>query len=354
MGTWLRRLAYLFRQSRHEAELREEIETHRSLRAAHLEREGLTPQEATDASQRAVGNVLLAREEARALWLGSWDTWWQDVRYGLRTFHRSPAFTAVSVLTLALGIGVNTGIFTVVNAVTFRNVPAPAAHELVSISQTIQGVPDLMGQDGFSTSEYVTYRDGAQTLSGVGAYGRARGEATLGGDAPQRILGVLVSCNFFAVLQQPPALGRALAPYDCEPGADLVVVLSHQLWRSAFAADRAIVGRTILLNRQQVTVVGVAADSTYNGTSFLRGGYVAPLNAGRRLAPADARYDDDTAMWLRLLGRQQEGVGLDRVRAELDVIAAQIEQHRQFHGPCQTVAIVNQRQDLFEARRRQT
>src|SRR5688572_16127616 len=120
MRIWLRRLAYLLRQSRHDADLREEIEAHRSLRAAHLEREGLTPQQAADASQRAIGNVLLAREDVRDLWLGSWDTWWQDVRYGSRTFARNPSFTAVAVTTLALGIGLNTGIFTVVNAMLFR------------------------------------------------------------------------------------------------------------------------------------------------------------------------------------------------------------------------------------------
>src|SRR5688500_3946832 len=235
------------------------MQAHRHLRAAHLERYGMTPQDAADASRRAIGNVLLARDDVREVWLGSWDAWSQDVRYGLRTLRKNPTFTAVAVATLALGIGVNTGIFSVVNAVLFRDLSAPGARALGSVSPSGQGVPELAGEEPFSTSEYFAYRDRTQTLSGLTAYANARGEATLGGDTPRTILGALVSCNYFGVLQQPPALGRAFAARDCEPGADLVVVLSHELWRSAFAADPGIVGRTIQLNRQQVTVAGVAA-----------------------------------------------------------------------------------------------
>jgi len=327
MRSWLRRLAYLLQRSRHDAELREEIEAHRALRAARLERDGLTAQAAAAASRRAVGNVLLAREDARDVWLGSWATWWQDVRYGLRTFRRTPAFTSVAVVTLALGIGLNTGIFSVVNAVLFRDLSAPGARELVSVSQSVQGVPELAGQEVFSTAEYLAYRDRTETLSGVAAYANARGEAALGGDTPRKVLGVLVSCNYFTVLRQPPALGRAFAPRDCEPGADLVVVLSHELWRAAFAADPRIVGRTIQLNRQRATVAGVAAAGTYNG-SFLGGGYLAPINAGQRLSSGDLRYNDGRSLWLNLLGRRKAATGLEQVRAELDVIAAQIDRQQ--------------------------
>ena len=326
MNTWLRRLAYLLRQSRHDAELREEIEAHRVLRAAQMERDGLSPPEAADASRRAIGNVLLAREDARDVWLGSWSTWWQDARYGLRTFRKNPMFTAVAGVTLALGIGVNAGMFTIVNGVLFRDLPAPDPHELVSIAQAVTGVPDLINAGGFSASEYYALRDRNQTLSGVLAVGNAMGETTLGGDAPQKIYGALVSCNYFTVLRQPPALGRELTARDCEAGAAPVIVLGRDLWRTTFASNPEIVGRTIELNRQRVTVVGVAAEGTYQGP--IRLGYFAPITAGRLLSPSDVRYENDKFLWLTLIGRQRDGADIRQIRAELDVIAAQIDRQQ--------------------------
>ena len=296
MGKWLRRLAYLLRQSRHDRELREEIEAHRSLRAAHLEREGLTPQDANDASRRAIGNVLLAREDVREIWVGSWPTFWQDVRYGLRTLRKNALFTVVAVVTLALGIGINTGIFTVLNGVLFRDLPAPDAHELVSISQTVEGgqFTATAGFDTFTISEYHVYRDRAQTLSGVLAHSDPR-ETTLGGDVPQEVFGAIVSCNYFTVLQQPPALGRALIEQDCEPGAPPVVVLGHGVWTTTFASDATIVGRSIELDRHQFTVVGVAAEGTYGG-SPMRTAYFAPLSTEPLLWPGESRFQDDEVL----------------------------------------------------------
>jgi predicted permease len=337
MGTWLRRLAYLLRQSRRDAELREEIEAHRALRAAHLVRDGLTPEAATDASRRAIGNVLLARDDAREVWLGSWSTWWQDARYGLRTLRLNPTFTAVAISTLALGIGVNAGLFTVLNGVLFRNLPAPDAHELVAIQQSVEGglVSSTAGLDTFTLSEYATYRDRTQTLTDVLAHANPR-ETTLGGDTPQEIFGAVVSCNYFVVLQTPPILGRALIPQDCVRGADPVVVLGHALWTTAFASDPGIAGRTIELERRRFTVVGVAAADTYGG-SPMRIGFFAPLSAEPLLSPGGSRFEDERARWLYLIGRRREGTSIGQARAELGVIAAQID--RQEPGRSTTLSV---------------
>ena len=129
------------------------------------------------------------------------------------------------------------------------------------------------------------------------------------------------------MLQQPPALGPGFAERDCEPGADPVVVLSQDLWRTAFAADPGIVGRTVQLNRQRVTVAGVAARGTFNGSSFsVAATWRRSIRAGcwRRTTPVTTT----TNLWLNLLGRRKDGVALQQVRAELDVIAAQIDQQQ--------------------------
>jgi predicted permease len=253
-------------------------------------------------------------------------SFWGDLRYAVRSLSRSPGFTAAAIVTIGLGIGVNAGVFTVLNGVLLRNLPAPDAHELASISQTIAGVDgySITGGGTFSTAEYAVYRDGARTLSGVLAHSNPA-TATLGGDVPRLVSGPMVSCNYFAVLQQPPALGRALTPQDCELGAEPVIVLGHDLWTSAFAADSSIVGRAVQLNRRPFTVVGVAAAGTYGGSGS-SAGFFAPLVADPLLGPNPPRYASSKHTWLYLIGRRGEQASLAAVRAELRVVAAQIDQ----------------------------
>jgi predicted permease len=152
-------------------------------------------------------------------------------------------------------------------------------------------------------------------------------ETTLGGETPKVLVGSIVSCNYFDVLRQPPALGRALIAQDCEPGAAPVVILSHNLWRTTFAANPGIVGRTIELNRRSFTVVGVATEGMYGGPGYLGGGYLAPIST-EPLLRRISRYADDRHRWLYLIGRRKDGAGVEQVRTELRVIAAQIDQQQ--------------------------
>jgi predicted permease len=252
---------------------------------------------------------------------------WNDFRYAARRLSASPGFTAAAVLTIALGVGINTGIFSVINGVVARDLPAPAANELVGIHQLLDDT--TMRQrfrngevSDFSTSEYRTYRDRTKTLSGIMGYSRSN-EVTLGGETPQEIGGTLVTCNYFDVLRRPPALGPGFSS-DCDAeGAVPVVVLGHDLWTSAFGADPAIVGRAVLLNRQSFTVAGVAPEGM-RGVDIEPASFFAPISTQPLLAPLSNSYRGEWS-WLRLIGRRADDTSLDQVRAELGVIAAEID-----------------------------
>jgi predicted permease len=213
------------------------------------------------------------------------------------------------------------------NGLALRDMPAPAAHELVTIHQRIDGVKsrNVHGTHTmFSTAEYEVYRDGSRTLEGVMGYTLPE-TVTLGGDAPQEIEGSFVTCNYFDVLHVRPALGRGFASGACETRqSPPEIVLGHDLWMNAFAADPAIVGRTVVLNRNAFTVAGVAPDG-FAGVEFLKASFFVPISAQALLRPDRNWIDEPNTSWLTLVGRRRAGVGLEQIRAELAVIAAQVD-----------------------------
>ena len=255
---------------------------------------------------------------------------WGDVRYAMRTFRRSPGFTAAAVIPIALGIGINTGIFSILDAVALRPMPAPSAHELVSVYQQLQGVQQRTvhgSRSMFSTPEYRSYRDRTQTLSGIMGYSMPW-TVTLGGESPQEINGVLVTCNYFDLLQLPVAIGAGFTAANCEaPAASPTVILSYDLWTRVFAADPGIVQKTITLNRQTFAVVGVAPDG-FHGIDFLHAAFFAPVSTLASLQPDRNYFRDEHTSWLSLVGRRKPPAGMAQVRAELGVIAKQIDQQQ--------------------------
>src|SRR6266511_2641730 len=205
-----------------------------------------------------------------------------DLRFAFRQLLKNPGFTAVAVLTLALGIGLNAGIFTILNAVALRLLLVQGYERLVSVFQDFSRnrgrVPRNVYDDAnrASYSEYREYRDHNHVFSGLVAYAPSV-TATLGGERPQQIVGTLASCNYFEVLKSRPSLGRGFIDSDCaKPGEGAVVVLSDEFWRSAFGADPSIIGKAITLNRSPFVVIGIAP-AGFRGTEVVPSAFWVPL-----------------------------------------------------------------------------
>jgi macrolide transport system ATP-binding/permease protein len=303
----------------------------------HLEREtqdnierGMPAEEARYAALRKFGNVTRVKEETREVWSAVWlEQLLQDARFGLRTLWRSPGLTVAAVLTIALGIGVNVGVFSVLNGVALRLLPIPRAEQIVSVNQIFQGrfARNTHGESSmFSYPEYLDYRDHNHVFTGLVAY-EPSVEATLSGGNVQQLSGTAISCNYFDVLNEHPGQGRGFVDSDCAvPGENAVVVVSDGLWRARFAADPSLVGKSITLNRTAYTVVGIARPG-FTGTEAIPSAFWAPITMAKALESGRDRLADDNMSWLALLGRAQPGVTMQQVRADLGVIAGRIDQH---------------------------
>jgi len=240
-----------------------------------------------------------------------------DVRYALRRLRRSPGFTATAVLTLGLGLGATAAIFAVVHAVLLRPLPFPHPDRLVMV--WMHNPRQNIERDVSSYPNFLDWRRLNTTFEHL--VGVAEGSANLTGDGdPEVIRRVRVSAGFFPMLGVAPSLGRALLPDDNVPGNHQVVVLSDGLWRRRYGADPAIVGRTIMLNGESFTVVGVAArNSTFPASADLW----VPLSPTGDLAGLDELR---TAYWLPLVGRLRAGVTREQAQADMSNVARGLEE----------------------------
>ena len=244
---------------------------------------------------------------------------------------RSPPDSRLSPsLTLALGIGMNTGIFSILNGAALRLLPVPHAEHLLEISQTYRKANGTMQRNVrenasfFSYSEYLAYRRQNHVFTGILAYAPFV-EVTLGGAQPQKLLGALASCNYFEVLEVPPPLGRSFTDSECgEVNRGAVVVLSDNVWRRAFGGDPSLVGQSILLNRIPVVVIGIARPG-FQGSESVPSQFWVPVTMQSALLRDGDRLHDDKQSWLGLIGRVKPGVTRQQVHADLSVIAGQID-----------------------------
>lgn len=235
----------------------------------------------------------------------------QDVRYAARVLRRTPGFTVVAILTLALGIGATTAIFSVVNGVLLRPLPYAASERLVVVWGNLHrpGLDEIPGSAG----EYVDYRDRTRAFDGVAAYDTDGFNLTDAGN-PERIEGAIVTPTLFPLLGAPAAIGRTFLPEEEKPGRDGVVVLSHALWTRRFHSDASIVGRAITIDGKPVHVVGVMPADFYfpdPSTELWQ-----PI-----LLDADAVSDNNRGSHgYTVLARLKAGVTLERAQADLDAI----------------------------------
>jgi putative ABC transport system permease protein len=235
------------------------------------------------------------------------ETLLQDLRYGVRMLSKKPGFSAIAVLTLALGIGATTAIFTVVNAVVLRPLPYPDADRLVAVGQQFKGDPP----ENAGEPKFLFWREHSELFEAMASYsgfGGAGGNLS-GGSEAEYVSGVRASADLFRVLGVYPALGRAFTDAEDSPGGDKVAILSDGLWRRRFGADKELIGRSVLLNDQPVTVVGVMPPQ-------FRLGAGADLFVPMRARPT-ANYDPNATV----VGRLKPGVTLQQADAELKVVA---------------------------------
>src|SRR5262245_47270093 len=195
------------------------------------------------------------------------DEMFQDLRFGLRMLLKNPGFTFVAALTLALGIGVTTALFTLLNSAAWGPLPVKDPERVVKVYRKELGKSgrEVAGSNSMlSYPEYTAFRDKTHVFSGLTAYAE-NASLTLGADESEAIKGLLVAENYFSALGAEMALGRAFLPEECQaPSASPVAVLSHRFWQRRFGADAGLIGKTVTLNRQPFTVIGVRARA-FNG-----------------------------------------------------------------------------------------
>ena len=243
----LSKLGALFRRRKPVDDLAEEIRAHLEMEEQENLESGMTPEEAHYAALWRFGNVPLAQERSREVW--GWnraETLWQDLRHGLRMLAKNPGFTTVAVLTLALGIGANAGLFTVIRSVLLKPLDYPDPNRLVEIS------------GGATSIRFEEMRSAFRSYSGVGAFRGGMETATLSGGAGPEVLNeARVSANFLRVLGVEPALGRSFLADEDTPGGPSVAMISAELWQRRFGGDPRVVGNTVALDATPHTIVGV-------------------------------------------------------------------------------------------------
>ena len=292
----------------------------------HLEHEievnvarGMSREEARRQARLAFGNLALVREDTRAVWTWAWrDQARQDARYALRTLRKSPGFAVVAVLTLSLGIGANTAVFTLINALMLRPLPVPKAEQLLQVSMTPGGSPDSDLSDSLSYPVVRALADQRDIFEGVGGFSTFTFDAGPPEDV-QRTPGAFVTGGFYETMGIVPAAGRLLTRDDDRIDAPLVAVITDGYWERAFARDPRIIGQPYRVNGRSVSIVGVSPPGFTGAHVGWAADITLPVAAVAQLRPELASLLEPGNIWLRVLARPRSGLSKAQADAYLAV-----------------------------------
>src|SRR5271163_4513277 len=320
-------LRNIFHSRRVDADLDLEVQAHLELLIEEKMRAGMPAADARRAARIELGGVEQVKELVRDSRTGAFlDSLVQDVRFAIRSLRRSAGLTAFVVITLALGIGMTSATFSMVDGLIFRPCPVPHPGNLLTLAGTTH---DSMIED-FSYREYLDIRDQTKSYDGVIAYAemQAVGFSAEPSATPRVKGGVMVSGNFFRVLDVEPRLGRGFREEEDQvPGRDAVVVLGADFWRHEFAGDPGVVGRTVRLNGTVFTVIGVAPDTFPGLLTFGHPDFYMPL-AMARVFSTNVRknfFEDRDDRELSVKARLKPGTTLPQARNEMAVLAKNFE-----------------------------
>ncbi len=323
--SWRRQIAKfrgLFGRGSRGRELREEFCAHLAMEEEENLESGMSPEEARYTALRRFGNVTSAHERSGEMWgWNSLETLLQDVRYGLRQLRRSPGFTAVAVLTLALGIGANTAIFSLIDAVMLRMLPVQTPEELLQVQY---GDPNWNGEGGsFTNPLWEQVRDQQDVFSGVFTWGREKFDLAQGG-AVHLVNGIWVSGNFFNTLRLFPAAGRLIVNSEDRRGCPAVAVLSYGFWQDRYGGANNAIGSILPLNSHSFEVIGVAPPGFYGMNVGEKFDVATPICATTLFDGKESRLDHRSWWWLSVAGRIRAGVSPDQATARLRVLSPAI------------------------------
>jgi putative ABC transport system permease protein len=316
MSALRRRLMYFLRRSRHDADLRDEIEAHRAHRQDALEREGLASDAAARASQRAMGNVTLAVQDVRDVWVSrALDQLWQDIRIAVRGLRKNPGFTLVAIATLALGIGASTALFSIFNGLILRPLPVRDPGRLALL---------LDGSWSYPMWAEIKAREN-DLFDGAIAWADERFDLSSGGQSAF-VDGAHVSGRFFEVLGVSAVRGRMLTPADDAADAPdgPVAVISHRFWREHFAGADDAIGRQITLQRRAFTVVGVMPPGFFGVDVGRVADVMLPFAAEPLIRGQESQLASVGSSWLDMIVRRKPGQSLEQANAALRGVQPQI------------------------------